>query len=116
MKKFLCITIPIVLILICLFVFKTLSESEKEKLNSAKQATEIVAMEKLGKDCVLISQGVYLGPAPFGKGFWFGFVDKEETTAVVYTAVHTLDGKDWYVREHTSQYGGDYRLFFAKFR
>ncbi|MBQ7075609.1 MAG: hypothetical protein IJM94_02290, partial [Clostridia bacterium] len=90
-------------------------EREKEKLNDAKQATEIVAMEKLGKDCVLVSQGIYFGPPPFGKGFWFGFVDKNETTAIIYTAVRTLDGNDWYVREHMSEIGGDHRRFFERF-
>jgi len=91
-------------------------KSERARLNNARRVTETVATEKLGEDCMLITQGIYLGPAPYGKGFWFGFIDKEEATAVVYTAVPTLDGKDWYVREHISQYGGDYRTFFERFR
>lgn len=104
----------IIVLLICVLGFKVIFE--RVELNDAKQVTEIVAMEKLGEDCMLITQGVYLGSAPYKKGFWFGFIDKEKLNATIYTAVPTLDGKNWFVREHISQSGGDYQLFFAKFR
>lgn len=115
MKKGLCIIIVILLILFLIFAVGFKIKLEVKKYNEAKQATEITAIERLGEGCMLVSRGMYLGPPPFSRGFWFGFVDKEELEAIVYTAVPTLDGKDWYVREYLSQWGGDYHSFFARF-
>ena len=105
-------TIVVIIILICAISFWV--KSEKNKYIEAYQATEIVAVEKLGEDCMLVRNGHYWGSKPYKKGFWFGYVDKKELTAVMYTTVPTLSGDDWFVQEYVSQVGGDYNEFFDR--
>lgn len=109
-KSYIIIIILLILLLIFALVFKV--KLEVKNYNRAKQATEIAAIEELGEGCMLLDSGMYLGPPPYSRGFWFGFVDKNKIKATVFTAVPTLDGNNWYVRVNISQTGGDHRNFF----
>lgn len=111
MKKYY-IIITILLVLFFIFAIGFKIKTEVKNYNEAKQATEIVAIEKLGEGCILLDEGMYIGPPPYARGFWFGFVDKTKLKATVFTAVPTLNGESWYVRENISQTGGDHRKFF----
>jgi len=113
MRKLILI-VTIIFLLACVVGFKI--SREAKKYENAKGSTEILALEKLGQECKLLSHGTYLGPEPYGRGFWFGFTDKDELTAVIYTAVPTLDGDNWLIREHISWYGGNVREFFSRFK
>ena len=112
MKRKTYVIVIILLILFLIFVIGSKVKLEIKNYNEAKQATEIFAVEQLGEGCILLDQGMYLGPPPYSRGFWFGFVDKTEFKATVFTAVPTLDGRDWYVRVNISRTGGDHRKFF----
>ena len=112
MKKVIFI-ISIILLLICALRFGIISE--RKKFDAAKQATEAVAIERLGENYKIVKFGWYFGMPPHKRGFWFGIIDEKEVQAIIYVAVPTLDGKDWMVREHISQYGSDHQRFFATF-
>lgn len=115
MKKISYIIITILLVLLLIFAIGFKIKREVKNYNEAKKATEIVAIEKLGEGCRLVQKGMYRGTPPYSRGFWFGFVDKTELKAIVFTAVPTLNGESWYVRGNISQTGGDHGKFFQNF-
>ena len=112
MKKVIFI-ISIILLLICTLRFGIISE--RKKFDAAKQATEAVAIERLGENCRVVTYGWYKGMPPYKRGFWFGVIDETESHAIIYTAVPTLDGKDWFIRGDIAHHGGNYQDFFKRY-
>ena len=115
MKKRICIIIAVLLVLFLAFAIGFRIKSEVRKYSEAKQATIAIATEQLGEGCKLIASGLYKGPAPYGRGFWYGFIDETEVKTVMFTAVPTLAGNRWFVSEHGSQIGGNPYEFFRAF-
>ena len=119
MKKFWNIALIVLLVsaIAVAIGFKINSEMTRrnEAYESAKEATEKVAVERLGEGCILLESGSYKNSYD-PPGFWFGYVDEKKYKAIMFTAVPTFDGSDWIVEGNVSRTGGNPYEFFRVVR